>query len=120
MKNFILRQKFSNVYSKAFISCYHFPHSVLSLCLHSKYIFFVSKRSVKYGNFGLIWFYIVVNDHLVFIFQKLADTLVTLCQRECTLEKKILDGSGPVECLFSKYMFFYINRQHVQLEEIKN
>ena len=73
-------------------------------------IFFVSKRSVKYANFGRTWLYVVVNDRLLFTFQKLVHTRVTLCHREFTLEKKILDASGPVECLFSKYVFFYIRR----------
>ena len=73
-----------------------------------KYIFFVSKCSVKYANFGLIWIYVVANDCLVFTFQKLILTRVTLCHREFTLEKKILDAGGSVQCLCPKYMFFYI------------
>ena len=66
-------------------------YSFLSLCLHWKYIFFVSNRSVKYANFRWIWLYVVVNDRLVFTFQKLVHTRVTLCHREFTLERRMGD-----------------------------
>ena len=86
-------EDFSNIHSKAFviIFCYHFPHSFLSLCFHSKYIFFVSKPSVNYANFSWIWLDVVVKDHLVFTFEKLVHTCVTLCHTEFTLERRMGD-----------------------------
>ena len=115
--NLFYVEDFSNVHSRAFvISCYHFPHSFLWLCLQWQYIFFVLKRSVKYANFGQIWLNVVVNDCLVFTFQKLIHSCNLMSQGIYPKKKngrhfkrkKILDASGPVECLFSKHMFFYI------------
>ena len=49
------------------------------------------KRSVKYANFGRIWLYAVVNDRLVFTFEKLVHTRVTLYHREFTLKRRMGD-----------------------------
>ena len=64
----------------------HFYHHVYIGNISS-----VSKCSVKYANFGRIWLYVVVNDRLVFTFQKLVHTCVTLCHREFTLERRMGD-----------------------------
>ena len=58
---------------------------------HWKYIFFVTKRSVKYANLCRIWLYAVANDRLVITFQKLVHTRVTLCYREFNLERRMGD-----------------------------